>query len=185
MVQQRQFQCRVGGACPIESLANDWFKAIDAKDLENTSSFDLSSDAQFIGGQCPRRVTPDLERSRTPLGRGSCDSPGFPCASQEATSKFESAPSRAELAYQSGTYVAGRPTEKAISHVLTGEFSGRLEKQTSGEWKAIIDIHKCRCAVTKRLIKVSPGRYGVSFHDPCVVECPVCLHLKSVLLRYK
>lgn len=117
----------------IQSLANDWFKAIDAKDLEKTLSF-YAPEAQYLSAGRPAAVTPDERRT---LWAADYATPGF--ASQEATSKIEVARS-GDLAYQSGTYVGRAANEKGELATSTGKFLVVWKKQASGEWKAIIDI---------------------------------------------
>ena len=111
-------------AAKIQSLANDWFKAIAAKDLEKTLSF-YAPDAHYLSAGRPAADTPDERRKLWVEDYGT---PGF--ASEEVTTKIEVARS-GELAYQRGTYVIG---------TSTGKFLVVWEKQGSGEWKAIIDI---------------------------------------------
>ena len=111
-------------AATIQSLANDWFMAIAAKDLEKTLSF-YATDAQYLSAGRPAADTPDERRKLWVEDYGT---PGF--ASEEATTRIEVARS-GDLAYQRGTYVIG---------TSTGKFLVVWEKQGSGEWKAIIDI---------------------------------------------
>ena len=115
------------------SLANDWFKAIAAKDLEKTLSF-YAPDAQYLSAGRPAAATPD-ERRR--LWVEDYGTPGF--ASDEATTRIEVARS-GELAYQRGTYVSRAAKENGELGTATGKFLVVWKKQLSGEWKAIIDI---------------------------------------------
>ena len=117
----------------IQSLANDWFKAIAAKDLEKTLSF-YAPDAQYLSAGRPAAVTPDERRK---LWIEDYGTPGF--ASEEATTKIEVARS-GELAYQRGTYVSRGPNDKGEIGTSTGKFLVVWKKQASGGWKAIIDI---------------------------------------------
>ena len=117
----------------IQSLANDWFKAIAAKDLEKTLSF-YAPDAQYLSAGRPAAVTPDERRK---LWIEDYGTPGF--ASEEATTKIEVARS-GELAYQRGTYLSKAQNEQGRLTATTGKFVVVWRKQASGEWKAIIDI---------------------------------------------
>ncbi len=117
----------------IQAAARDWFKAIEAKDLEKTLSF-YATDAEYLSAG---RAAVSTEEGRRKLWIEDYASPGF--ASEEATTRIEVAAS-GDLAYQSGTYVGsgqdaqGRPTKS------TGKFVVVWKKQASGQWKAIIDI---------------------------------------------
>jgi len=117
----------------IEATANGWFKAIEAKDLDKTLSF-YATDAEYLPAGRPAASTADERRK---LWIEDYASRGF--ASEEATSRIEVAAS-GDLAYQRGTYVVsgegaqGKPTKS------TGKFVVVWKKQSSGQWKAIIDI---------------------------------------------
>jgi ketosteroid isomerase-like protein len=63
--------------------------------------------------------------------------PGF--SSEEATAMIEVAQS-GELAYQRGTYFSKAQIDQQKMNVTTGKFLVIWRKQSSGEWKAIIDI---------------------------------------------
>ena len=117
----------------IQSLANDWFKAIAAKDLEKTLSF-YAPDAQYLSAGRPAAVTPDERRKLWVEDYGT---PGF--ASEEATTQIEVARS-GELAYQRGAYVSRARNDKGEIGTSTGKFLVVWKKQASGSWKAIIDI---------------------------------------------
>jgi ketosteroid isomerase-like protein len=136
-----QPMCGPGSANPnanaeaetIQSLADDWFKAIAAKDLEKTLSF-YAPDAQYLSAGRPAANTPEERRKLWVEDYGT---PGF--SSEEATTKIEVARS-GELAYQRGTYVSRGPNEKGEIGSSTGKFLVVWRKQASGEWRAIIDI---------------------------------------------
>ena len=120
-------------AATIQSLANDWFMAIAAKDLEKTLSF-YATDAQYLSAGRPAAVTPDERRKLWVEDYGT---PGF--ASDETTTQIEVARS-GELAYQRGTYVSRAANENGDAGTSTGKFLVVWKKQVSGEWKAVIDI---------------------------------------------
>jgi ketosteroid isomerase-like protein len=117
----------------IQAAANAWFKAIEEKDLDKTLSF-YATDAEYLSAGRPAVST---EEGRRKLWIEDYASPAF--ASEEATNRIEMAAS-GDLAYQRGTYVVsgedaqGRPTKS------TGKFVVVWKKQSSGQWKAIIDI---------------------------------------------
>jgi ketosteroid isomerase-like protein len=117
----------------IQAEANDWFKAIAAKDLEKTLSF-YAPDAQYLSAGRPAAVTPEARRA---LWREDYQIPGF--SSDESTAKIEVARSR-DLAYQRGTYVGSMQNEDGGIVTSKGKFLVVWKKQSSGKWKAIIDI---------------------------------------------
>lgn len=120
-------------AAAIQSLANDWFKAIAAKDLEKTLSF-YAPEAQYLSAGRPAAATPEERRK---LWVQDYDTPGF--SSDEVTTKIEVARS-GELAYQRGTYTGAARNEQGKIATSSGKFLVVWKKQSSGEWKAIIDI---------------------------------------------
>lgn len=120
-------------AAAIQSLATEWFKAIAAKDLEKTLSF-YAPEAQYLSGGRPAASTPEERRK---LWVEDYATPGF--SSEEATAMIEVAQS-GELAYQRGTYFSKAQIDQQKMNVTTGKFLVIWRKQSSGEWKAIIDI---------------------------------------------
>jgi ketosteroid isomerase-like protein len=120
-------------AAAIQSVATEWFKAIAAKDLERTLSF-YAPDAQYLAEGRPAASTPEERRK---LWVEDYATPGF--SSDEATTKIEVARS-GELAYQRGTYLSKAQNEQGRLTATTGKFLVVWRKQTSGDWKAIIDI---------------------------------------------
>ena len=117
----------------IQAEANDWFKAIAAKDLDKTLSF-YSADAEYMSAGRPAVSTAE-ERRR--LWMEDYASPGF--ASDETTSRIEVAAS-GDLAYQRGTYVLSAQDALGKRTKSTGKFVVVWKKQGDGKWKAIIDI---------------------------------------------
>jgi ketosteroid isomerase-like protein len=117
----------------IQSEASDWFNAIAAKDLEKTLSF-YAPDAQYLSAGRPAAATPQTRRA---LWLEDYQSPGF--SSDEKTTKIEVAQS-GELAYQCGTYVSNSQDAQGKIVTSTGKFLVVWKKQSSGKWKAIIDI---------------------------------------------
>ena len=135
---------------PSESLANDWFKAIAAKDLEKTLSF-YTPDAQYLSAGRPAAVTPDERRKLWVEDYGT---PGF--ASEEATTRIEVARS-GELAYQRGTYVSRGRNDKGEIGTSTGKFLVVWKKQASGGWKAIIEHPIIRTSQSAERKRSSPS----------------------------
>jgi ketosteroid isomerase-like protein len=117
----------------IQAAARDWFKAIEAKDLDKTLSF-YAPDAEYLSAGRPAVSTAEGRRK---FWIEDYASPGF--ASEETTTRIEVAAS-GDLAYQSGTYIGSGQDARGTPTKSTGKFVVVWKKQPNGQWKAIIDI---------------------------------------------
>ncbi len=124
---------RAADEAAIRAEADAWFKAILAKDLDQTLSF-YAEDAEYLSANRAAATTPDQRRK---LWVEDYALPGF--SSNEVTKKIEVARS-GDLAYQSGMYAVTTLNTKGQPTQSTGKFVVVWRKQTDGKWKAVVDI---------------------------------------------
>ena len=124
---------RAADEAAVRTTADAWFKAILAKDLEQTLSF-YAEDAEYLPANRAAATTPALRRK---VWVEDYALPGF--ASTEVTKKIEVARS-GDLAYQSGTYVSTSLNREGRSTQSAGKFIVVWKKQADGKWKAVVDI---------------------------------------------